>query len=133
MTEDIEVSPSPTTAARPPCPVVRFEVMGQDADRLSRFYGDLLGWRFQPGRTPRYRLLEREEGAPGIPGGIGQTGPGHPTWMVFYTEVPDLGACLARARALGAEVLMPPVRVGDTTLAVVSDPEGHPVGLCTAS
>ena len=101
-------------------PVVRFEVMGQDADKLSRFYGDLLGWRFQPGRSPRYRVLEREEGAGGIAGGIGQTGPGHPTWMLFYSEVPDMGAAIATALALGSEVLMAPTQVGDTTLAVVS-------------
>ena len=115
------------------CPVVRFEVMGQDADKLRRFYAEILGWRFQQGRSHRYGLVKREAGAPGIPGGIGQTGPGHPNWMTFYSEVPDLDAAIAKARSLGSELWMPPVRVGDTTLAVVSDPEGHPVGLCAAS
>ena len=78
-------------------PVVRFEVMGQDADSLRQFYSELL------------------------------------VWMTFYSQVPDLNAALARARGLGSRVLLPPVRQGDTTIAVVSDPEGHPVGLCSAS
>jgi len=115
-------------------PVVRFEVMGQDADRLRRFYADLLGWRFR--MVPpmqRYGIVDHAEGAPGIPGAVGQTGPGHPNWMTFYSLVPDLPAALERAKQLGSQVLLPPVRQGDTTIAVVSDPEGHPVGLCAAS
>lgn len=114
------------------CPVVRFEVMGQDADTLRRFYGDLLGWQFEQGPAMRYSSIRRDAGAPGIPGVIGQTGPGHPNWMVFYTEVPDLDAALERARSLGSRVLLPPVRTREATVAVVSDPEGHPVGLCAA-
>ena len=114
------------------CPVVRFEVMGQDADKLRRFYGDLLGWQFEPEAGMRFSKIRRDEGAPGIAGAIGQTGPGHPNWMVLYTQVPDLDAALSRARALGSRVLMPPVRLREATFAVVSDPEGHPVGLCAA-
>ena len=114
------------------CPVVRFEVMGQDADRLRRFYRDLLGWQFQQTPALPYTSVRRDEGAPGIPGAIGQTGPGHPNWMLFYSEVPDLDAAITRARALGSRVLMPPVRLDGRTIAVVSDPEGHPVGLCAA-
>jgi predicted enzyme related to lactoylglutathione lyase len=51
--------------------------------------------------------------------------------VTFYTRVPDLEAALARARALGSRVLVAPTRHGDTVIAVVSDPEGHPVGLWT--
>jgi hypothetical protein len=115
-------------------PVVRFEVMGQDADSLRRFYAELLGWRFRMVPPMKhYGLVERAEGAPGIPGAVGQTGPGHPSWMTFYSLVPDLDAAIACAKRLGSQVLLPPVRQGDTTIAVVSDPEGHPVGLCALS
>jgi len=51
--------------------------------------------------------------------------------VTFYTRVPDLGDAIAKARSLGSQVLVPPTRHGDTIIAVVSDPEGHPVGLCT--
>ena len=37
----------------------------------------------------------------------------------------------AKARSLGSRVLVPPTRHGDSVIAVVSDPEGHPLGLCT--
>jgi predicted enzyme related to lactoylglutathione lyase len=114
------------------CPVVRFEVMGQDADKLRQFYGDLLGWQFEKVPAMPYSRIRDAEGVPGIPGAIGQTGPGHPNWMVFYSEVPDLGVALERARALGSRVLMAPARLGGHQVAVVSDPEGHPVGLCAA-
>jgi len=111
-------------------PVVWFEVMGQDADKLRRFYGELLGWQFRAGPPMDYGIVDRDKGSPGIGGRIGQTGPGHPNWMTFYTRVPDLPSALECAQALGSRVLMPPVRLADTTVAVVSDPEGHPVGLC---
>jgi predicted enzyme related to lactoylglutathione lyase len=114
-----------------PSPVVWFEVMGQDADRLRHFYGELLGWRFHTASPVDRGRVERDRSAPGISGRVGQTGPGHPNWMTFYARVPDLGAAIERARGLGSEVLMPPVRLAETTIAVVSDPEGHPLGLCT--
>ncbi len=114
------------------CPVVRFEVMGQDADKWRSFYGELLGWQFRAAAPLSYHVIERENGDPGIPGVIGQTGPGHPNWMTFYTEVPDLEAAIDTAKRLGSQVLLPPVNMPDATIAVVSDPEGHPVGLCAA-
>ena len=51
--------------------------------------------------------------------------------MTFYTRVPDLDAAIAKARSLGSRVLVPPTRHGDSVIAVVSDPAGHPLGLCT--
>ena len=72
-------------------PVVWFEVMGHDGDKLRRFYGELLGWKFQVHPTSKYGVVSPEEGTPGIPGAIGQARPGSPRWMTFYTVVPDLG------------------------------------------
>jgi predicted enzyme related to lactoylglutathione lyase len=51
--------------------------------------------------------------------------------VTFYHRVPDLEDALLKARSLGSRVLVPPTRHGATTIAVVSDPEGHPVGLCS--
>jgi predicted enzyme related to lactoylglutathione lyase len=110
-------------------PVVWFEILGQHGDNLHAFYAELLGWKFDPGhgmqpaaaRTPRGGLLRR----------AGRAAPTPPWWVTFYSRVPDLEAAIARARALGSRVLVPPTRHGDTVIAVVSDPRGHPVGLCT--
>jgi predicted enzyme related to lactoylglutathione lyase len=104
--------------------------MGQHGDKLQDFYQEILDWRFDPlaaraqlGPRPSRRLAAFRRGA--LPP------PKPPWWVTFYTRVPDLGAAIARARALGSQVLVPPTRHGDTLIAVVSDPEGHPVGLCT--
>jgi predicted enzyme related to lactoylglutathione lyase len=110
-------------------PVVRFEVVGQDPDKLRSFYGELLGWSFQGIGAMNYGVVAAGEG--GIPGGIGEAR-GAQGWLTFYTEVPDLQAALAKAVRMGSRVLLPMRRRGDTTIAVISDPEGNPVGLCAA-
>ena len=112
-------------------PVVWFEAVGHHGDKLRGFYRELLGWNFETRRptsppAPRWRArmaaLRRAKAQP----------PPKPVWFIaFYTRVPDLDAALAKARALGSQVLVPPTQHGDTVIAVVSDPEGHPVGLCS--
>ena len=93
-------------------PVVWFEVRGQDADKLRSFYGELLGWSFL---------------------GIGRATGGGRGWVTFYTQVPDLAGAVAKAERMGSRVLVPITHLPDATIAVVSDPEGNPVGLCTAA
>jgi hypothetical protein len=110
-------------------PVVWFEVMGQDSDKLRSFYGELFGWEFDTANPMNYGVVAAGEG--GIGGGVGQAGPGHPGWITFYTQVDDIEAALEKARGLGSQVLMPVTKLETITVAVVSDPDGHPVGLCT--
>jgi uncharacterized protein len=112
-----------------PDPVVWFEALGQHGDNLHGFYQELLGWQFDPQRAipapPEARLRR-------LPSLRARRPPQRPPWWVtFYTRVPDLEGALAKARSLGSRVLVPPTRHGATTIAVVSDPEGHPVGLCS--
>ncbi len=112
-----------------PNPVVRFEVVGQDADKLRQFYGELLGWEFQVSHPTRYGRV-RPDG--GIPGGVGQAKPGERGWATFYTWVPDLERTMAEATALGSEVLMEIDELPDRTRrAVITDPEGRALGLCS--
>jgi predicted enzyme related to lactoylglutathione lyase len=108
-------------------PVVWFEVMGQDADKMRNFYGDLLGWRFEVIQEMNYGTVEAGEG--GIAGGVGQVAEGR-GWATFYTKVPDLEASLAQAKKLGSSVRVPITELPDTRIAVVTDPEGNAVGLC---
>jgi predicted enzyme related to lactoylglutathione lyase len=111
--------------------MVWFEILGQHTDSLHGFYAELLGWQFDARHPPS---LER--GAPGTPGSVfprgrARTAATPPWWVTFYTRVADLDSAIGKARALGSRVLVPPTRHGDTVIAVVSDPEGHPIGLCT--
>ena len=112
------------------CPIVWFEALGQHADKLEGFYGEVLGWRFEPAHAPEAGARELAAAALRFRGAA--RAPAEPPWWVtFYTRVPDLDAAIAKARALGSRVLVPPTQHGDSVIAVVSDPEGHPVGLCT--
>jgi hypothetical protein len=111
-------------------PVVWFEVMGQHADKLRKFYRELLGWEFQIQDGTDYGMVE--PGSGGIAGGTGQTEAGERGWVTFYTQVPCLESALERAAALGSRVLLPITHLPDTAIAVVSDPEGNAVGLCMA-
>lgn len=103
-----------------------FEVMGQDAAALRGFYGKLFGWTFDtnlPGMD--YGVVQGGEGA--LPGGVG--GAGGASWTTFYVQVDDVDAAIGQAIEGGGKVLMPARDLPTTRIAVVADPEGHPVGL----
>jgi len=109
------------------CPIVWFEAVGQHADKLHSFYGEVLGWQFDPKRTPATNAAaanSRSRPHAGAPSDE------PPWWVTYYTRVPDLDAAIEKARSLGSRLLVAPKRHGDSRIAVVSDPEGHPIGLC---
>jgi predicted enzyme related to lactoylglutathione lyase len=113
-----------------PCPLVWFEAVGQHADKLHSFYGEVLGWRFDPECAAASRKASAAR--PARFGRTGRAAPEPPPWWVtFYTRVADLDAAIETARAHGGRLLVPPTRHGDSLLAVVADPEGHPLGLCS--
>jgi uncharacterized protein len=120
-------------------PVVHFEVVGSDGDRLTAYYADLFGWEFEDAPGPmNYGMVQRDgntnaEGI-GIGGGVGgvEGDAGHVT---FYVEVSNVEASLARAESLGGKRLMGPDEVPGTgtVIAHFSDPEGHLIGLVNAT
>lgn len=54
-------------------------------------------------------------------------------WTTFYLQVENIRASVARAEALGGKVLMPIMKIPEGEIAVVADPEGHPVGFATGA
>ncbi len=112
-------------------PVMWFEVLGQDGDRLRQFYGGLFGWKIAADNPVNYGMVDTGEKR-GIPGGVGQTFPGTRPWVTFYVETPDVAASLAKAEGLGGKVVMPKTKMPDVTLGVFEDPEGHVIGLVEA-
>ena len=85
-------------------PVVHFEVIGKDGDKLRSFYSELFEWEFGDTVGPtNFAVVPREgntnaDGA-GIGGGVG-TGPeGYDGHVTFYVEVPDVEAALQKAAA----------------------------------
>ena len=112
-------------------PMVWFEIIGQHSDSLSDFYAEVLDWRLDAPHHATPRNSARSAWGSVFPRRRAQDRSKPPWWVTFYTCVPDLESAIRKARSLGGRVLVPPTRHGDTTIAVVSDPEGHPVGLCT--
>ena len=115
-------------------PVVHFEVMGRDVEKLRTFYASLFDWQINADNPVQYGIVDREsnvnaEGV-GIGGGIGQMPEGHPGYSTFYVEVPDVEAALAKAEGLGGTRLMGPEKVMDQIeLGMFNDPEGNLVGV----
>jgi predicted enzyme related to lactoylglutathione lyase len=115
-------------------PVVHFEIIGQDAERLRSYYSELFGWEINADNPMNYGIVAREgnvnaDGV-GIGGGIG-TGPeGYSGHVTFYIEVPDVEASLAKAESLGGTRMMGPDQpMEGLEIGLFTDPEGHTIGL----
>jgi uncharacterized protein len=109
-------------------PVVWFEVAGRDFDQLSKFYSELFHWKVNADNPLGYGIVDAG-GEQGIQGGI--FAGGDTEYVSFYVQVLDLEARLRQAEKLGAKVLQPPTPTtpDGPTVAMISDPEGHRVGV----
>jgi predicted enzyme related to lactoylglutathione lyase len=115
-------------------PVVHFEIVGKDGEKLKSYYSELFGWKINSDNPMKYGIVAREgnvnaEGV-GIGGGVG-TGPeGYDGHVTFYVEVPDVEAALAKAESLGGTRMMGPEQVMEgVEIGLFDDPEGHVVGV----
>ncbi len=115
-------------------PVVHFEVIGKDGEALQHYYSELFGWEIDGDNPMNYGMVAREgnvnsEGV-GIGGGIGGGPEGYEGHVMFYIEVPDVEAALAKAESLGGTRVMGPETIMDQVeLGHVKDPEGHTIGV----
>jgi uncharacterized protein len=115
-------------------PVVHFEVIGKDGAALQSFYSDLFGWKIDANNPMNYGIVQREEGAAGIGGGIAAGPEGYPGHVTFYIGVPDVEAALAKAEDLGGSRVMGPEKVmEDIEIGLFNDPEGHLIGVVKTS
>ena len=119
-------------------PVVHFEIIGTDAEKLRSYYGDLFGWEFETSgavsdavsEAGNYGFVTPPADGPGIPGGVGG-GAGYEARTVFYVFVPDVEAALQQAESLGGTRRMGPSQAPGRDLAVghFTDPEGNLIGV----
>ena len=116
-------------------PVVHFEIIGRDPEKLHSYYSELFGWEIDANNPMNYGIVQRDGNVSpdgvGIGGGIGGPGPddyeGHVT---FYIDVPDVEAALAKAESLGGSRVMGPEKVmEEIEIGLFTDPEGHVVGV----
>jgi predicted enzyme related to lactoylglutathione lyase len=110
-------------------PVVHFEVIGKDPDKLRDYYGQLFGWSFGAPMGPTdYSTIDN---ADGIGGGIGGVPEGYDGHVTFYVQVQDVGATLEQGEGLGGQRMMGPDEVPGVGIVIglLQDPEGHVIGL----
>jgi uncharacterized protein len=120
-------------------PVVHFEVIGKDPDRLRRYYGELFGWTFDT-PTPVARevsdpesygfveLVTSDDGT-GIRGGVGG-GENYESHALFYVAVADVEAALRQAETLGGRRTMgPATSPSGLVVGHFTDPEGTLIGV----
>jgi predicted enzyme related to lactoylglutathione lyase len=116
--------------------VVHFEIIGNDPERLRRYYGALFDWEFQTddavteavSEPGNYGFVDGSAG-PGINGGVGG-GEGYERRVLWYVHVPDVEGALARAERLGGRRTMGPEGTpGKLVVGQFTDPEGHLIGV----
>ena len=114
-------------------PVIHFEIVSKDADKLHSFYSDVFGWNIDASNPMNYGIVDN--GGEGINGGIG--GPpdaSYPGHVTFYISVSDPAEALKKIESLGGKTVMPPDDIPgtDTTIAQFTDPAGNLIGLTKA-
>ena len=124
--------------ARPsrPAAVVWHQLHTRDADAAWAVYSELFGWKHTesfdaPDVVGGHRMFAWDGARTSI-GSMANTArwPGvHPHWL-FYFQVPDLDAALARAQASGGRpASLPAVLPNGDRLVPCDDPQGAAFGL----
>ena len=110
-------------------PVVHFEILGRDGEKLKSFYGELFDWKIDSNNPMNYGIVSSQrEGS--IGGGVGASQEGQPGHVTFYVEVNDLQAHLDKVEQMGGKTVLPVTEIPDmVTFAIFADPEGNMVGL----
>ena len=114
-------------------PVIHFEIVSKDADKLHSFYTDVFDWKIDADNPMSYGIVDN--GGEGINGGIGGSPDasyvGHVT---FYISVSDPAETLKKIESLGGKTVMAPDQIPgtDTTIAQFTDPAGNLIGLTKA-
>jgi hypothetical protein len=121
-------------------PVVHFEVVGEEPEKLRSFYGQLFAWEFDTdvpvaeavSEAGNYGFVDRytTSDGTGIRGGVGG-GTGYSRQAIFYVGVPSVAAALEEAERLGGtRVLGPEANPGnDLVIGHFTDPEGNLIGV----
>jgi uncharacterized protein len=115
-------------------PVVHFEIIGKDGEKLQSYYGELFGWQIDSSNPMNYGIVQRDgntnsEGV-GIGGGVAGGPEGYGGHVTFYVQVQDAEAALAKAEELGGSRVMGPDEVMEgLVIGQFADPEGHVVGV----
>ena len=107
-------------------PVVHFEIGSPDTAQAVQFYSSLFGWT----GTPMGPATMIDTGSKsGIPGHFTTLGHEPNRYTIFYVQVDDVDAYLAKSESLGGKTLVPRVDIPSGSFAWTSDPAGNTIGL----
>lgn len=112
-------------------PAVMFELIAHDQVALQAFYTAVFGWTYRIG-TGGFAYIDFPTTVRPLLGGIGKAQAGVPGFEPghnFYLLVDSLEATIAAAEHAGGELYMPIAAVDGYRFAMITDPEGNPVGL----
>jgi predicted enzyme related to lactoylglutathione lyase len=110
-------------------PVMQWQILAKDPDKLAGFYHELFGWNVNTDNSLGYRMIDTGA-AKGINGGIWPSQHEGPSSVSLYVEVDDVSKALEKAQNLGAHVVLPPQVLPDgDEMAIILDPEGITFGL----
>src|SRR3974390_135055 len=108
---------------------MQWQILAKDPAKAADFYSQLFDWDVNSNNALGYRMIDTGSGR-GINGGIWPAPPEGHGLVSLYVEVDDVGAYVAKATKLGAQVIIPPQKLPDgDEMAVILDVEGIPVGL----
>ena len=112
-------------------PVVHWELMSKDPEKVSEFYKRVFDWKIQHMPEMNYRMVETG-GQGGINGGIlkpEREGP-RPGNMTMYIAVDDLASYRKRIVAAGGKIHVEEQEVpGMGAFSLFTDPEGRMMGI----
>ena len=129
--------------------IVHFEIPANDPEKLSSFYKNLFGWKFEkvpmnaPGMSGDYWMIETREGTAnnmekamgtaGVNGGMMKRmmPSQQPCNYMMVESVDDFSK---KTQSLGGKVIVPKTPIPEMgAFAVCLDPEGNPFGIFEAS
>jgi len=126
------VRPTPLAAADP-ADAGRFvwrDLMTKDVAAAKRFYGDLLGWRFEDTRRGDRPYVLARSGSTLVAGivDVSANADAGPQWLTYMT-VADVDKTVALVRSSGGRVFIEPRDLPVARVSVIADPNGAPLGL----
>ena len=102
------------------------ELQTPDADKSAKFLADAIGFTLKRDASGAYTELVRGDRSIGRIRPIGPNEPFPPNWLIYF-QVASCDTTVAKAKSLGATVLMPAMDVEHVgRFAVLSDPQGAP-------
>ena len=102
-----------------PNPVIHFEIGCRDTARTQKLYRDLFDC------TIDGAVIKDA----GIGGHITSLGHDPQNYTIFYVQVDDVAAHIAKAEGLGCKKLVGPIPIPTGTFAWIADPDGNMIGL----